>query len=160
MKITKNKACMETAWKVNQETTTSQHIEIEKCCELLIMYVQVLQDFMNKDKKNYILRYGLPDINFQLEEFRDLIDVLRSSYEDNHSSWRQPDLHDSPDSSEYSSGSTIMLDKYGDRTQPSLPDTQTEHKEGDVEFLSTCDVLKNIDENMSILGEENISSPY
>ena len=79
---------MENAWKVNQETTTSQHIEIEKCCELLVIYVQVFQDFMNKDEKNYILRYGLPDINFQLEEFRDLIDVLRSSYEDNHSSWK------------------------------------------------------------------------
>ncbi|CAF2115363.1 hypothetical protein Bca4012_096727 [Brassica carinata] len=150
---------MENAWKVNQETTTSQHIEIEKCCELLVIYVQVFQDFMNKDKKNYILRYGLPDINFQLEEFRDLIDVLRSSYEDNHSSWKQPDLHDSPDSSEYSSGSTITLDQYGDRTQPSLPDTQTEHKEGADEFLSTCDVLKNLEENMPILGEENISSP-
>ncbi|KAF3572794.1 hypothetical protein F2Q69_00063380 [Brassica cretica] len=120
---------------------------------------KVFQDFMNKDKKNYILRYGLPDINFQLEEFRDLIDVLRSSYEDNHSSWKQPDLHDSPDSSEYSSGSTITLDQYGDRTQPSLPDTQTEHKEGADEFLSTCDVLKNLEENMPILGEENISSP-
>ncbi|CAN6901853.1 unnamed protein product [Brassica oleracea] len=150
---------MENAWKVNQETTTSQHIEIEKCCELLVIYVQVFQDFMNKDKKNYILRYGLPDINFQLEEFRDLIDVLRSSYEDNHSSWKQPDLHDSPDSYEYSSGSTITLDQYGDRTQPSLPDTQTEHKEGADEFLSTCDVLKNLEENMPILGEENISSP-
>ncbi|XP_022564575.1 transcription factor MYB124-like [Brassica napus] len=120
---------------------------------------KVFQDFMNKDKKNYILRYGLPDINFQLEEFRDLIDVLRSSYEDNHSSWKQPDLHDSPDSYEYSSGSTITLDQYGDRTQPSLPDTQTEHKEGADEFLSTCDVLKNLEENMPILGEENISSP-
>ncbi|KAF3495562.1 hypothetical protein DY000_02057696 [Brassica cretica] len=105
---------------------------------------KVFQDFMNKDKKNYILRYGLPDINFQLEEFRDL---------------EQPDLHDSPDSSEYSSGSTITLDQYGDRTQPSLPDTQTEHKEGADEFLSTCDVLKNLEENMPILGEENISSP-
>ncbi|XP_013601828.1 PREDICTED: uncharacterized protein LOC106309339 [Brassica oleracea var. oleracea] len=72
---------------------------------------------------------------------------------------RQPDLHDSPDSSEYSSGSTITLDQYGDRTQPSLPDTQTEHKEGADEFLSTCDVLKNLEENMPILGEENISSP-
>ncbi|KAF2618984.1 hypothetical protein F2Q68_00042369 [Brassica cretica] len=106
---------------------------------------KVFQDFMNKDKKNYILRYGLPDINFQLEEFRDLIDVLRSSYVGN--------------SSEYSSGSTITLDQYGDRTQPSLPDTQTEHKEGADEFLSTCDVLKNLEENMPILGEENISSP-
>ncbi|KAJ0256979.1 Transcription factor MYB124 [Hirschfeldia incana] len=121
---------------------------------------KVLQDFLNKGKENDLLRYGLPDIDFQLEEFRDLIGDLRSSYEDNDPSWRQPDLHDSPASSEYSSGSTILLDQSGDRTQPSLPDPQTEHKESGEEFLSTCDVLKNPDENMPISGgEENFSSP-
>lgn len=54
----------------------------------LVIYVQVLQDFLNKGKENDLLRYGLPDIDFQLEEFRDLIGDLRSSYEDNDPSWR------------------------------------------------------------------------
>ncbi|XP_009148726.1 transcription factor MYB124 [Brassica rapa] len=122
---------------------------------------KVLQDFLNKGKENDLLRYGFPDIDFQLEEFRDLIGDLRSTYEDNDPSLRQPDLHDSPASSEYSSGSTIMLDQSGDKTQPSLPDPpQTEHKESGEEFLSTCDVLKNPEENMPISGEEeNFSSP-
>ncbi|KAF8099230.1 hypothetical protein N665_0247s0016 [Sinapis alba] len=115
---------------------------------------KVLQDFLNKGKENDLLRYGLPEIDFQLEEFRDLIGDLRSSYEDNDPSWRQPDLHDSPASSEYSSGSTIMLDQSSDRTQPSLPDPQTEHKESGEDFLSTCDVPKTIASE-----EENFSSP-
>lgn len=54
-----------------------------------------------------------------------------------------------------------MLDQSGDKTQPSLPDPpQTEHKESGEEFLSTCDVLKNPEENMPTSGEEeNFSSP-
>lgn len=74
-------------------------------------------------------------------------------------SFRQPDLHDSPASSEYSSGSTIMLDQSGDRTQPSSSDTQTEHKQVGEELLSACDVPKNPDENLPISGEEKFSSP-
>ncbi|ESQ35374.1 hypothetical protein EUTSA_v10007659mg [Eutrema salsugineum] len=120
---------------------------------------KVLQDFLNKGKENDLFRYGIPDIDFQIDEFKDLVEDLRSSYEENQPSWRQPDLHDSPASSEYSSGSTIMVDQSGDRTQPSVSDTQTEHKQGEDEFLSTCDVLKNPDENMPISGEEKFSSP-
>lgn len=74
-------------------------------------------------------------------------------------SFRQPDLHDSPASSESSSGSTIMLDQSGDRTQQPLVDTQTEHKQDGEELLSTCDIPKNPDENVPISGEETFSSP-
>ncbi|CAA7037596.1 unnamed protein product [Microthlaspi erraticum] len=117
---------------------------------------KVLQDFLNKGKESDLFRY---DMDFQLEEFKDLLEDLRGSYEENQPSWRQPDLHDSPATSEYSSGSTIMLDQSGDRTQPSLSDTQTEHKQGGEELLSARDVLNNPDENLPISGEENFSSP-
>lgn len=141
-------------------TSLAQKVSADNTEQSMENAWKVLQDFLNKGKENDLLRYGLPDIDFQLEEFRDLIGDLRSSYEDNDPSWRQPDLHDSPASSEYSSGSTIMLDQSGDRTQPSLPDPQTERKESGEEFLSTDDVLKNPDENMPISGgEENFSSP-
>ncbi|KFK43680.1 hypothetical protein AALP_AA1G159200 [Arabis alpina] len=120
---------------------------------------KVLQDFLNKGKENDLFRYGIPDIDFQLEEFKDLVEDLRSSYEDNQQSWRQPDLHDSPASSESSSGSTIMLDQSGDRTQQPLVDTQTEHKQDGEELLSTCDIPKNPDENVPISGEDKFSSP-
>ncbi|KAL1202579.1 Transcription factor [Cardamine amara subsp. amara] len=121
---------------------------------------KVLQDFLNKGKENNLFRSGIPDIDFQIEEFKDLVEDLRSSYEDNQPSWRQPDLHDSPASSEYSSGSTIMLDHSGDRTQqPSSSDTQTEHKQVGEELLSASDVLKNPDENLPISGQEKFNSP-
>jgi len=55
---------------------------------LLFLMVQVLQDFFNKSKENDIFRYGLPDIDFQLEEFKDLVEDLRSSNEDSQASWR------------------------------------------------------------------------
>ncbi|CAH8353853.1 unnamed protein product [Eruca vesicaria subsp. sativa] len=140
-------------------TSLAQKVNADNTEQSMENAWKVLQDFLNKGKENDLLRYGLPDIDFQLEEFRDLIGDLRSSYEDNDSSWRQPDLHESPASSEYSSGSTIMLEQSGDRTQP-LSDTKTEHKQGGEEFLSTCDVPKNPDENMPISGvEENFSSP-
>uniref|UniRef100_A0A1J3FHY2 Myb-related protein B n=2 Tax=Noccaea caerulescens TaxID=107243 RepID=A0A1J3FHY2_NOCCA len=120
---------------------------------------KVLQDFLNKGKESDLLRYGIPDMDFQLEEFKDLIEDLRSGYEDNQPSWRQPDLHDSPASSEYSSGSTIMLDQSGDRTQPSLSDTRTEHKLVGEELVSACDNSKNPVDNLPISGEEKFSSP-
>ncbi|VVA91296.1 unnamed protein product [Arabis nemorensis] len=104
---------------------------------------KVLQDFLNKGKETDLFRYGIPDIDFQLEEFKDLVEDLRSGYEDNQLSWRQPDLHDSPASSESSSGSTIMLDQSGDRTQQPLADT---HKQDREELLSTCDIPKNPDQ--------------
>ncbi|KAH0855492.1 hypothetical protein HID58_007953 [Brassica napus] len=71
---------------------------------------KVLQDFLNKSKENDIFRYGLPEMDFQLEEeFKDLVEDLRSSNEASQVSYRQPDLHDSPASSENSSGSTVTV---------------------------------------------------
>ncbi|KAJ7953777.1 MYB transcription factor [Quillaja saponaria] len=68
---------------------------------------KVLQDFLNQNKETDILRYKIPDL--QLEVLKDMIEDLRSSDEGSRSSWRQPDLYeDSPDSSEYSTGSTLL----------------------------------------------------
>ncbi|KAL0657833.1 hypothetical protein Bca4012_078418 [Brassica carinata] len=110
---------------------------------------KVLQDFFNKSKENDIFRYGLPDIDFQLEEFKDLVEDLRSSNEDSQASWRQPDLHDSPASSDYSSGSTTMPHSSGDQTQQPmlLPDNEQ------VDLLSTCHEIVP----MSV--EEEFNSP-
>ncbi|EOY02016.1 PREDICTED: uncharacterized protein LOC18610458 isoform X2 [Theobroma cacao] len=70
---------------------------------------KVLQDFLNQSKENDIFRYTISDIDFQLEDFKDLLEDLRSSNEGSRPSWRQPDLYEaSPASSEYSTGSTLM----------------------------------------------------
>ncbi|CAN6910258.1 unnamed protein product [Brassica oleracea] len=124
---------------------------------------KVLQDFFNKSKENDLFRYGLPDIDFQLEEFKDLVDDLRSSNEDSQASWRQPDLHDSPASSDYSSGSTTMPHSSGDQTQQPMSGSQTATQElnpgellpdnEQVDLLSTCHEIVP----MSV--EEEFNSP-
>ncbi|CAG7895153.1 unnamed protein product [Brassica rapa] len=143
---------------------------------------KVLQDFLNKSKENDIFRYGLPEMDFQLEEeYKDLVEDLRSSNEASQASYRQPDLHDSPASSENSSGSTVMPHPSGDKTQqqPMSSDTQTiSQKQSVVEvlqnqgivsdatveqegLLSTChdDILKDCNEIVPISGEEEFNSP-
>ncbi|KFK33465.1 hypothetical protein AALP_AA5G016700 [Arabis alpina] len=138
---------------------------------------KVLQDFLNKSKENDIFRYGLPDIDFQLEEFKDLVEDL-SSNEDSHASWRQPDLQYSPASSEYSSGSTIMQNPTGDKSQQPIPESQTTTQEQNggellldkgivsdanveqADVLSSFhDVLKNHNEIVPMSGEEEFNSP-
>ncbi|KAJ4901224.1 myb domain protein 88 [Raphanus sativus] len=136
---------------------------------------KVLQDFFNKSKENDVFRYGLPDIDYQLEEFKDLVEDLRISNEDSQASWRQPELHDSPASSDYSSGSTAMPHSSGDQTQQPMSGSQTETQElnpgellppasdatvEQVDLLSTCqDVLENPNEIMPMSVEEEFKSP-
>ncbi|KAL0737473.1 hypothetical protein Bca4012_013683 [Brassica carinata] len=140
---------------------------------------KVLQDFFNKSKENDLFRYGLPDIDFQLEEFKDLVEDLRSSHEDSQASWRQPDLHDSPASSDYSSGSTTMPHSSGDQTLQPISDSQTTTQEQNagellpdnrivsdatveqVDLLSTCnDVLDNTNEIVTMsVNDEEFKSP-
>ncbi|XP_044487826.1 transcription factor MYB88-like isoform X2 [Mangifera indica] len=49
---------------------------------------KVVQDYLNRSKENDILRYTISDIGFQFENFKDLIEDLRSSNEESHPSWR------------------------------------------------------------------------
>ncbi|XP_030482831.2 transcription factor MYB124 isoform X1 [Cannabis sativa] len=91
---------------------------------------KVLQDFLNQSKESDILRYKLSDFDFQLEDFKDLLDDLKSSNEGSRPSWRQPDLYDeSPDSSEYSTGSTTMSQTAVDKTDHSQAETGAPHQD-------------------------------
>ncbi|MBA0798395.1 hypothetical protein Gohar_008987, partial [Gossypium harknessii] len=77
---------------------------------------KVLQEFLNQSKENDTFRYTISDIDFQIEDFKDLLEDLRSSNEGSQQCWRQPDLYEvSPSSSEYSTGSTIMPHPAGER---------------------------------------------
>ncbi|XP_062111660.1 transcription factor MYB124 isoform X2 [Humulus lupulus] len=91
---------------------------------------KVLQDFLNQSKESDILRYKLSDFDFQLEDFKDLLDDLKSGNEGSRPSWRQPDLYDeSPDSSEYSTGSTTMSQTAGDKTDQSQAEICASHQD-------------------------------
>lgn len=52
------------------------------------IYAQVLQDFLNRSKENDLLKFGISDIDFQLEDLKDLIEDLRSITEGSRPSWR------------------------------------------------------------------------
>ncbi|XVE91453.1 hypothetical protein REPUB_Repub01dG0011100 [Reevesia pubescens] len=104
---------------------------------------KVLQDFLNQSKENDIFRYTISDIDFQLEDFKDLLEDLRSSNEGSRPSWRQPDLYEaSPASSEYSTGSTLMPHPAGEKGE----ETQTQ-----IDLLHQ-DILS------SHIGEQNCGS--
>ncbi|ESR51888.1 hypothetical protein CICLE_v10031405mg [Citrus x clementina] len=98
-------------------SSLAQKVNTESTEQSLENAWKVLQDFLNRSKENDILRCKISDIDLQLEDFKDLIEDLRSSNDESRSSWRHPDLfEDSPASSEYSTGSTLIPRPAGDTT--------------------------------------------
>ncbi|KAF3431429.1 hypothetical protein FNV43_RR26160 [Rhamnella rubrinervis] len=150
---------------------------------------KVLQDFLNHNKDTDILRYRISDFDFDLDEFKDLLDDLRSSNEGSRPSWRQPDLYDeSPGSSEYSTGSTLVSHAADGKTEQTPaeivearknvgPGSQSIHvgeknglAECDKEILSggtgnqggifpSCGEGTNTDQVVSALSSTEFSSP-
>lgn len=107
---------------------------------------KILQDFLNQTKESDTLRGDSPDMDFQLEAFKDLIEDLRSSNEGSHPSWRQPDLDDeSPGSSEYSTGSTVISQTAGDKTEQAQADNSALHQDFGSVIKSTESVQQNGD---------------
>ncbi|EXB63846.1 Myb-related protein B [Morus notabilis] len=108
---------------------------------------KMLQDFLHQNKESDILGYRISDFDFQLEDFKDLLDDLRSNNEGSRPSWRQPDLYDeSPASSEYSTGSTVMSHTAGDKIRAEMgalehdtgPGSQSIHI-GEESCVGECD---------------------
>ncbi|KAF7112315.1 hypothetical protein RHSIM_RhsimUnG0242100 [Rhododendron simsii] len=70
---------------------------------------KVLQEFLNQNKGSDMLGIKLSDMDFQFENFKDLVEDLRSGSHCNQPSWRQPDLfEESQGSSDFSTGSTLI----------------------------------------------------
>lgn len=87
------------ALKVNTEKTAESY---ENACK-------AIQDFLNQTKKNDVHGFNVSDMDFQFENIKDLVEDVRSCNEGSQQSWRQPDLYQgSPDSSDYSTGSTVL----------------------------------------------------
>ncbi|XP_065861435.1 transcription factor MYB124-like [Euphorbia lathyris] len=116
---------------------------------------KVLQDFLNQSKENDIFKHKLSDIDFQLEDFRHLIEDLRSISDESQLPWRQDDLYDeSPASSEYSTGSTTMPTT-ADKTEETQTELVSLHKDIGDELQS---VKVNKDKNEVDQCEKEISS--
>ncbi|TKY69708.1 Myb-related protein B [Spatholobus suberectus] len=80
---------------------------------------KVLQEFLNRTKESDIPRYKIPDL--QLVDLKDLLEDLKSSSEEIQPCWRQMELYeDSPGSSDYSTGSTLLPHSAGENLEHSL----------------------------------------
>ncbi|KAJ9709243.1 hypothetical protein PVL29_000952 [Vitis rotundifolia] len=149
---------------------------------------KVFQDFLNQTKESDMLRFNISEMDFQLEDFKDFVEDLRSSNEGSRPSWRQPDLYEeSPGSSEYSTGSTLVSQTAGDKTEQTQPEICALHQEigvriqtipmdqngfeecvkgvlsgtttNQAEIFPSCDEPKNNDVVASNLSSTEFSSP-
>ncbi|KAK4790889.1 hypothetical protein SAY86_031302 [Trapa natans] len=82
---------------------------------------KVLQDFLNQRKEGDTPRYKILDSDLQ-QDFREMLeDLVKSCNKESQQSWRQLDLlEESPTSSGYSTGSTLLAQKISDNNQQSL----------------------------------------
>ncbi|KAI9111635.1 hypothetical protein K1719_017325 [Acacia pycnantha] len=102
---------------------------------------KVLQEFLNQTKESDILKYKISDL--QLVDLKYMMEEFKSSNEGCQQCWRQPELYeDSPSSSEYSTGSTLLPHSASDNLEHSLlQDIGTDLKPiqlGDQKVVSEC----------------------
>ncbi|GAV66543.1 Myb_DNA-bind_6 domain-containing protein [Cephalotus follicularis] len=115
------------AMKVNAENTEQS---LENAWE-------VLQDFLNRSKENDILRHRISDIDLQLEDFKIFMEDLQSSNDRSKPSGRQPSLfEESPASSGYSTGSTLMSHAAVDKTEKTQAETGALYQDSGTEIQS------------------------
>ncbi|KAL0327190.1 UNVERIFIED_CONTAM: Transcription factor [Sesamum angustifolium] len=112
-------------------------VNTEKTDQSLENAWMVLQDFLKQNNENDLLTTRNSDTDFQLEKFKELVEDLRSSNQGSRSSWRDHDVYESsPASSEYSSGSTLLSNAAGDKTEECEAVVCLLHQETGQEFLS------------------------
>ncbi|XP_020547095.1 transcription factor MYB88-like isoform X2 [Sesamum indicum] len=112
-------------------------VNTEKTDQSLENAWMVLQDFLKQNNENDLLTTRNSDSDFQLEKFKELVEDLRSSNQGSRSCWREHDVYESsPASSEYSSGSTLISNAAGDKTEECEAEVCVLHKETGHELLS------------------------
>ncbi|KAI6686460.1 hypothetical protein NL676_032373 [Syzygium grande] len=90
---------------------------------------KVLQEFLSHKKDADILHDCITDTDLQFEDFKVMVEDLRSSNEGSQTSWRQPDLcEESPASSEYSTASTISTHPVYDKAEEPQAEEVALHK--------------------------------
>ncbi|KAL0408676.1 UNVERIFIED_CONTAM: Transcription factor [Sesamum radiatum] len=112
-------------------------VNTEKTDQSLENAWTVLHDFLKQNNENDLLTTRNSDTDFQLEKFKELVEDLRSSNQGSRSSWREHDVYESsPASSEYSSGSTLLSNAAGDKTEECEAEVSVLHQETGHELLS------------------------
>ncbi|KAJ8569916.1 hypothetical protein K7X08_006493 [Anisodus acutangulus] len=97
-----------------------------------------LQDFLQQTKDGDMLKFQLPEMNFQPDDYKNLIADARSNNEGSRPSWRQPALsEDSAGSSEYSTGSTLLSHALADKTEESQAEVCAHHQDIESELRTS-----------------------
>nr|DAD34818.1 TPA_asm: hypothetical protein HUJ06_005458 [Nelumbo nucifera] len=91
-----------------------------------------LQEFLSRTKEGDFDTYKISEVDFLTEDFKNLVEDLKSSNMGNELSWRQPNLYESPGSSEYSTGSTAQSHASGDKTEQPQVEVCSLHQDGSV----------------------------
>ncbi|XP_012847460.1 PREDICTED: myb-related protein B [Erythranthe guttata] len=99
-------------------SSLASKIDSEKTEQSFESAWMALQDFLKQKKESDVLPFENPDPDFQLEKFEEMVEDLRSGDEYSRPSWRESDVYDSsPASSEYSTGSTMVSNAPGGKTE-------------------------------------------
>ncbi|KAM3358941.1 transcription factor isoform X1 [Capsicum galapagoense] len=99
---------------------------------------KILQDFLQQTKDGDMLKFQLPEMNFEPGDYKNLIADSRSSNEGTQPSWRQPALsEDSAGSSEYSTGSTLLSHALADKTEESQAEVCAHHQDIESELRTS-----------------------
>nr|AAT39952.2 Myb-like DNA-binding protein, putative [Solanum demissum] len=125
---------LESAWKFKKLVCTECAETLMEKCE----FVQILQDFLQQTKDGDTLKFQLPEMNFEPDDYKNLIADSRSSNEGSRPSWRQPALsEDSAGSSEYSTGSTLLCHALADKTEESQAEVCAQHQDIESELRTS-----------------------
>ncbi|KAK7274779.1 hypothetical protein RIF29_15878 [Crotalaria pallida] len=100
-------------------SSLAQKVDAENMDQSLESAWKVLQEFLNRTKESDIPKFKIPDL--QLVDLKDWLEDLKNSSEGIQPCWRQMELYeDSPASSEYSTGSTLLPNSAGENLEHSL----------------------------------------
>ncbi|CAA2971760.1 myb-related A isoform X1 [Olea europaea subsp. europaea] len=98
---------------------------------------KVLQHFLKQNKDSDLLAYRISDADLQLENLKELMEDLIKN-EGCKLSWRQPDLYDeTPASSEYSTGSSVLSHAPGENPEECQAERCTFHQETGLQLQSS-----------------------
>ncbi|KAK4358131.1 hypothetical protein RND71_023741 [Anisodus tanguticus] len=99
---------------------------------------KILQDFLQQTKDGDMLKFQLPEMNFEPDDYKNLIADSRSSNEGSRPSWRQPALsEDSGGSSDYSTGSTMLSHALAEKTEESQAELCAHHQDIESELRTS-----------------------
>ncbi|CAN1187861.1 Transcription factor MYB88 [Linum perenne] len=138
-------------------STLASKVNSENTDQSLEHAWKVLQNFLKSGKGDEVTSYTLPDTDFELEDFKDLMEDLRSSSDGSHSSWRQPGLYEqSPASSEFSTGSSLMSYSAPDAIEQTRGEIDILHNDIETD-LQTVHIEGQNGIDKEIVSNENIA---